>query len=119
MRCNYRVTYDDRAWNTFLKKGSLVFFELSLICVWAVTFLVGPYIEFGEFHSVKARPGPRLRGAARKKRRQEKMMFKRTDRSARMTTVAHVTPNEKPSFEQMINLAFERIAAECEHQRQA
>ena len=26
MRCNYRVTYNDCAWNTFLKKGSLVSF---------------------------------------------------------------------------------------------
>jgi hypothetical protein len=66
MRCNYRVTCDDRAWNTFLKKGSLVNFEQKLKDVWTVTFLVSPCIEFGEFHSISARPGPTLCGAARK-----------------------------------------------------
>ena len=88
---------------------------------------MGPSIEFGEFHSVRTRPGPRLRGAARKKQRQEKKMCRRTAHSATMTTVAqmtddttnNLTPNEQPFFERGIDLAFDGITAECARHHQA
>ena len=126
MRCNYRVTCDDLAWNKFLKKGLLTHFAPALPHVCTVTFLVGPCLEVGDFQSVRLRAGPRLRGAARQEQREKKKKLKSSTRSATMDTVkpvANDTTNNltlvaTPSFERAIDLAFQRIAAECTYQRE-
>ena len=87
MRCNYRVTCDDLAWNKFLKKGLLTHFAPALPHICTVTFLVGPCLEVGDFQSVRARAGPRLRGAARQEQREKKKKLKSSTRSAAMDIV--------------------------------
>ena len=126
MRCNYRVTCDDLAWNKFLKKGLLTHFVPALPHICIVTFLVGPYLEVGDFLSVRARAGPRVRGAARQEQREKKKKLKSSTRSAAMDivepiandTATNVTSDAKSTIARTIDLAFERIAAECAYQRE-
>ena len=87
MRCNYRVTCDDLAWNKFLKKGLLTQFAPALPHVCTVTFLVGPCLEVGDFQSVRACVGPRLRGAARQEHREKQKNLQSSTRSATVDTV--------------------------------
>ena len=126
MRCNYRVTCDDRAWNQFLKKGLLTNFAQALNYVCTVTFLVGPYLELGDFRSALSCALPKLPPiAAGRKQREKRRMLKSSNRSATMETVVpmaidsatNVTSVLPPFFERAIDLAFERIAAECAYQR--
>lgn len=111
MRCNYRVTCDDRSWNKFLKQGSLVQFKRALHYLCFLLFLVGPYLEVGEFHPVRSRYGPRLHGATR------------LAHSATMTPMTQMTNDTttdiQPILERAIRLAFEYIVAECARQREA
>ena len=89
-------------------------------------FLVGPYLEIGEFYSVRSRPGPRRSGAGRQKQREDKMKLKKSNRSAAMKSVVpvvndtatNVTSEIKSAIERTIDLAFEHIAAECARQRE-
>ena len=90
-------------------------------------FLVGPYLEMGEFYSVRSRPGPRRSGAARQKSQHEnKKKSNHSNRSPAMETVAqavkntatNVTSDAKSTIARTIDLAFERIAAECAYQRE-
>ena len=126
MRCNYRVTCDDLAWNKFLKKGLLTSFAPALPHVCTVTFLVGPYLEVGDFQSVRARAGPRLRGAARQEHREKQTNLQSSTHSATVDTVEpmandtnnNLTSVPTPFFERAIVLAFESIAAECAYQRE-
>ena len=81
---------------------------------------MGPYLEVGDFQSVRARAGPRLRGAARQEQREKKKKFLSSTRSASMDTdtTKNLTSVATPFFERAIDLAFQRIAAECAYQRE-
>ena len=126
MRCNYRVTCDDRAWNKFLKKGLLASFASALNSIGTVTFLVGPCLEVGDFRSARSRALPKLPPIARQKQREKKKTSKSSNRFATMetvTTVANETVTNlrsvvTPFFKRAVDLAFERIAAECAYQRE-
>jgi hypothetical protein len=126
MRCKYRVTCDDRAWNEFLKKGLLASFASALNSIGTVTFLVGPHLELRDFRSARSRALTKLPPIARQKQREKKKMLKSSNRSATMETVTPVandtvtnlTSVVTPFFERAVDLAFERIAAECAYQRE-
>ena len=89
-------------------------------------FLVGPYLEVGEFYVVRSRPNPRLRGDARKKKQKQKDRLKKTTSSATMTTVAqttdetatHIASDVRTLLGVAIDHAFEYITAECARQHQ-
>ena len=126
MRCNYQVTCDDRAWNEFLKKGLLASSASALNSIGTATFLVGPCLELGDFRSARSRALPKLPPIARRKQQEKKKTLKSSHRSATMDTVppmvnntaTHLTSVVTPFFERAIDLAFERIAAECAYQRE-
>ena len=89
-------------------------------------FLVGPYVERGEFYSVRSRPGPRRSGAGRHTKREDTTKLKKSNRASAMETVAQVVNDSatnnaseiKSAIERTIDLAFEHIAAECARQRE-
>lgn len=89
-------------------------------------FLVGPYLERGEFYSVRSRAGPRLRGVVGRQQREKKETLKNSTPSATMTTVeqiandsaTNVTSDVNAIMRRTIDLAFEHIAAECARQRE-
>ena len=94
-------------------------------------FLVGPYLEVGEFYSVRSRRGSVLSRAAQHRQQQQQQQESEsivvsTIRSsttkivAPMTTDAaiHLTSDVKPCFGEIIDIAFEHIAAECARQRE-
>jgi hypothetical protein len=88
-------------------------------------FLLGPYVERGEFYSVRSRPGPRRSGADRQEQRKDKTNLKNSNHALTKKTVAQIINDAatdyasgiKSDIERTIDLAFERIAAECAHQR--
>lgn len=89
-------------------------------------FLVGPYLEVGEFYSVRSRRGSTLSRAAQQKPWESKRIVESTTRSSTtkiVTPVANdtattVTSDVKPCLGGIIDIAFEYIAAECARQRE-
>ena len=89
--------------------------------------LVGPYIEFGEFHSVRARAGMKWSPALRGKRNVKKKMLKGSAYSAEKTTaelmaeeiVASYKAEVKASSERAISRTLREIPTQCSKQRDA
>jgi hypothetical protein len=127
MRCNYRVTCDDRAWNQFLKKGLLANFAYALNYVCTVTFLVGPCLELGDFRAARSRVVPILCGVTQQKQRGRKKKLKKSTTCSSTTktvvpvvndTATNYASEIKPNLGETIDIAFEHIAAECARQRE-
>ena len=89
-------------------------------------FLVDPYLEVGEFYSVRSRRGSILSRAAQGKPWESKRILESTTRSPTTkivaplanNTVIHFTSDVKPCLGEIIDIAFEYIAAECARQRE-
>ena len=96
-------------------------------------FLVGPYLEVGEFYSVRSRRGSVLSRAAQHRQQQQQQQQQESERIlvsktrssttkivAPTTTDAaiHLTSDVKPRLGEIIDIAFEHIAAECARQRE-
>ncbi|CAF1355830.1 unnamed protein product [Adineta steineri] len=108
MQCNYRVTNDDRAWNSFLKK-------------------TGQYIEFGEFQSVTSHTGTRSSKTIRAEHKQtrttsstQNQHFKIPKRSASAKQISHeIMINIKIFIENAMEFANAQISAKSQHEKNA
>ncbi|CAF4247836.1 unnamed protein product [Adineta steineri] len=105
MQCNYRVTNDDRAWNSFLKKA-------------------GQYIEFGEFRSVNSHVGRKRLKNIRNEHKQmsttsstqnQHLQIPKTSLMAK-TIAQDIMINIKTSIENAMQLANTQISAESQYE---
>lgn len=89
-------------------------------------FLVGLFLEVGEFYSVRSRRGSTLSRAAQQKPRESERIVESTTCSSTTKTVAPVANDTainfpsgvKPCLGEIIDIAFKHIAAECARQRE-
>ncbi|CAF4001522.1 unnamed protein product [Rotaria magnacalcarata] len=107
MQCNYEVTYNDRAWNTYLKK-------------------VGNHIEFGSFQSVKSRTGTKWSEAIRqkhkstiKKSKKNHIQLQNTKSQLIAKQVADdIMAKVKASIKEAIDVTDSQMPIECPHERE-
>ncbi|CAF1382200.1 unnamed protein product [Adineta steineri] len=107
MQCNYQVTNDDRAWNSFLKKGQ--------------------YIEFGEFRSVTSRAGTKWSKNIQHEHEQTSTTSSTQNQHVPIPKTSLIAEqiaqdimiNIKISIENAMELANSRISAASQHEKNA
>ncbi|CAF1481342.1 unnamed protein product [Adineta steineri] len=107
MECNYRVTNDDRAWNSFLKKGQ--------------------FIESGEFRSVTSRAGTKCSKKIQDEYKQTSTTSSTQNQHFQISKTLpmaeqiaqEIMIDIKTSIENAIELANTQIATESHHEKTA